>query len=199
MTTDKEINNEDQIEQSEKFDNVLSDHDYDGIKELDNPPPTWIKAVFFITILFSLLYAAHYFWFDQGEDQDKEYITQVEEYTKQFEQNNKAAGELVLLTDEASLTEGAAIYDEMNCFTCHGKKGEGNAVGPNLTDDYWIHGCDFTSVFNIIKNGNPAKGMTPFKAQLSDTRIQKVASFVYSKLKGTSPENSKAPQGEECK
>lgn len=199
MNPEKDMQNENQFENNENVDKNLTDHEYDGIKELDNPPPTWIMAIFFITILFSLLYAAHYFWFGQGESQDKEYITQVNEYTLEFEKNKQKTGELVLLKDEVSLTEGESIFNEMNCFTCHGKSGEGNAVGPNLVDDFWIHGCDFNSVFNIIKNGNPAKGMTPFKAQLSDTKIQKVTSFVLLKLKGSNPENPKAAQGVECK
>ena len=199
MNPEKDIQSENQFENNEHVDNSLTDHEYDGIKELDNPPPTWIMAIFFITILFSLLYAAHYFWFGQGESQDKEYITQVNEYTLEFEKNKQKTGELVLLKDEVSLTEGESIFNEMNCFACHGKSGEGNAVGPNLVDDFWIHGCDFNSVFNIIKNGNPAKGMTPFKAQLSDTKIQKVTSFVLLKLKGSNPENPKAAQGVECK
>ena len=75
--------------------------------------------------------------------------------------------------------------------------GEGNAIGPNLTDDAFLSGCDFQSVFNMVKNGNPAKGMTAFKAQLSDTKIQQVSSYVLS-LKGTNPANAKAPQGETC-
>ena len=85
----------------------------------------------------------------------------------------------------------------MNCFACHGMNGEGNAIGPNLTDDSWISGCDFQSVFNIIKNGNPTKGMTAFKGQISDQKIQKVSSYVLS-LNGTNPANAKEPQGEKC-
>ena len=85
----------------------------------------------------------------------------------------------------------------MSCFACHGMNGEGNAIGPNLTDNAWISGCDFPSVFNMIKNGNPAKGMTAFRTQLSDAKIQQVASYVLS-LRGTDPANAKEPQGEQC-
>ena len=198
MTNDKKFENEDQLKYNEKYDKNITDHDYDGIKELDNPPPIWIMAVFFITILFAMLYAAHYFWFNQGESQEKEYVTQVNEYDQQFKKST-TGGELVALTDEASLTEGAQIFKEMNCFACHGQNGEGNTVGPNLCDKFWLHGCDFKSIFSTIKNGFPTKGMTPFKMQLSDERIQKVASFVFSKLKGSSPQNQKAAQGVECK
>lgn len=199
MTNDKEINNNDQVEYNEKYDKTLTDHEYDGIKELNNPVPTWITAIFFITILFSLLYGAHYFWFGQGNDQDKEYLAMNDEYNQRFKQNNEQTAELTTLTDEASLNEGADIYKQMNCFACHGENGEGGVVGPNLTDDYWIHGCTFNDVFNTIKNGFPAKGMTPFKSQLSDEKIQKVSSFVMKKLIGSNPQNPKAPQGELCK
>lgn len=199
MTNDKEINDEGQVKYNEKYDKNITDHEYDGIKELNNPPPAWIMAVFFITILFAFLYAAHYFWFGQGEHQEKEYISQVNEYNMQFKQITQKTDRLTILTDEVSLNEGASVFKEMNCFACHGEHGEGNAVGPNLTDNFWINGCDFNSVFNTIKNGKPAKGMTPFKSQLSDMKIQKVASFILSELKNSNPENPKAPQGEECK
>ena len=86
----------------------------------------------------------------------------------------------------------------MNCFACHGMNGEGNAVGPNLTDDFAINGCDIKSTFEIIKIGKPAKGMTAFKGQISDDKIQKVSSYVIS-LVGTNPENAKEAQGVKCK
>jgi len=85
----------------------------------------------------------------------------------------------------------------MACMACHGIQLEGNAIGPNLVDEYWISGCSFEDVFNIIKNGNVSKGMTAFKMQLSDARIQKVASYVLS-LQGTNPPNAKAAQGDKC-
>lgn len=82
-------------------------------------------------------------------------------------------------------------------MACHGINGEGNAIGPNLTDEYALNGCDFMSTFNIIKEGNPAKGMTAFKGQISDEKIQKLASYVMSMV-GTNPDNAKDPQGEKC-
>jgi cytochrome c oxidase cbb3-type subunit 3 len=75
--------------------------------------------------------------------------------------------------------------------------GEGNAIGPNMTDEFWINGCKIQDLVNVIKNGVPAKGMTPFKAQMSDEKIQKVASYILS-LKGTNPANAKAAQGVKC-
>ncbi len=181
------------------LDEKLMDHDYDGIQELDNPPPKWIMAIFYITIGFAIIYGANYFWLGVGDDQWEKYDKKSQLHDEKYQQAGFAAGgePMKALTDEASLAAGKAIYTEMACFACHGMNGEGNAVGPNLTDDYWIMGCDFETIFNQVKNGNPAKGMTSYKAQLSEKKIQQVASYVLS-IRGSNPANPKAPQGEKC-
>lgn len=184
-------------ESSPEVDEHLSEHTYDGIEELDNPPPRWIMMLFYLTIGFSIIYAAYFFWFDIGDLQEAKYAKKSEQHDARYQMTSQSTDELMVLSDAADIEEGANIYREMSCFACHGMSGEGNAIGPNLTDNNWISGCDFKSIFNVIKNGNPAKGMTAFKTQLSDNRIQKVASFVVS-LKGSNPPNAKAPQGEAC-
>jgi cytochrome c oxidase cbb3-type subunit III len=184
--------------QHDQHDEKIMDHDYDGIHELDNPPPQWIMALFYLTIGFSIIYGAYYFWLKQGDHQDAEYVRKSEMHNQKYMIANVSTADMQPLTDASAIDEGKAIYKAMNCFACHGMNGEGNAIGPNLTDEFWLHGCDFQSVFNTIKNGVPAKGMTAFKAQMSDEKIQKVASYVLS-LKGTNPANAKAPQGEKCK
>ncbi len=178
-------------------DENLMDHDYDGIKELDNPPPRWIMLMFYITIGWSILYGAYYFWLKEGPSQDAEYEAKSMMHDQEFQITSLDADALVAFTDEASLAVGKQVYTDMACMACHGMNGEGNAVGPNLTDEYWLHGCDIQSVFNIIKNGQPAKGMTAFKGQISDEKIQQVASYVMS-LKGSKPANAKAAQGVKC-
>lgn len=178
-------------------DEYLNEHNYDGIQELDNPPPRWIMAIFYLTIGFSIIYAAYYFWLDVGDHQDAEYTRKSEFHDTKYNVKSESPEEMGILSNAADIEEGKTIYKEMNCFTCHGLNLEGNAIGPNLTDKAWIHGCDFQSIFNVIKNGVPAKGMTPFKAQLSDNRIQKVSSYIIG-LKGSNPENAKEPQGETC-
>jgi len=183
--------------QNELHEEKLTDHNYDGIHELDNPAPRWIMALFYITIGFSILYGAYYFWLKQGDHQEAEYAKKSEMHDKEYKLASLSTDSLTLLTDEKSIEAGKAVFKEMNCFACHGQNGEGNAIGPNLTDDSWINKCDFQSIFNVIKNGVPAKGMTPFKGQLSDDKIQKVASYVLS-LKGSNPPNAKAPQGVKC-
>jgi cytochrome c oxidase cbb3-type subunit 3 len=174
----------------------IEDHEYDGIKELDNPPPGWIMAVFYLTIGVSILYGAYYFWLHVGDQQETEFVKSVEmanlKYNKQ-----PVGGSLSQLSDPESIVAGKAIFSAMNCITCHGLNGEGNAIGPNLTDNYWLRGCKFEDIFNTIKNGNPAKGMIAFKAQLTDEKIRQVASYIMS-LKGSNPANAKAPQGVQC-
>ena len=183
--------------QHDLHDENIMDHDYDGIKELDNPPPRWIMALFYITIGFSIIYGAYYFWLKQGDHQDAEYARKSQIHDEKYQMNVQNTADLVALTDEASIEEGKTIYTEMNCLACHGMHGEGNAIGPNLTDEFWIHGCKIQELFNVIKNGEPAKGMTPFKGQMSDEKIQKVASYILT-MKGTNPANAKAAQGEKC-
>jgi cytochrome c oxidase cbb3-type subunit 3 len=183
--------------QGEPLDDHLDEHNYDGIEELDNPPPRWIMNIFYITIAFSIIYAAYFFWLDVGDHQEARYDKKSELHEAEYQMASVTSEAMGALTDAADLEEGKTIYQAMNCFACHGMLGEGNAIGPNLTDNAWISGCDFESVFTIIKNGNPAKGMTAFRGQLSDSRIQKVASYVIS-IVGTEPPNAKAPQGEIC-
>lgn len=183
--------------QYDSHDEHMADHNYDGIQELDNPPPRWIMALFYITIGFSIIYGAYYFWLKQGDHQDAEYARKSAKHEEKYNLNNQSSGEIILLTDAASLEEGKQIYKDMNCFACHGMNGEGNAIGPNMTDEYWLHGCKIQDVVNVIKNGVPAKGMAPYKGQLSDEKILKVSSYVLS-IVGSNPPNQKAAQGEKC-
>ncbi len=181
-------------DQNEEHD---AEHNYDGIQELDNPPPRWIMAIFYLTIGFSIIYAAYFFWFDVGDLQDEQYVKKSQIHDTKYKVANESSSELMALTDAADIEAGKAIFSEMSCFACHGMNGEGNAIGPNLCDDVSLNGCDFQSTFNIIKNGKPAKGMAAYKAQLSDSRIQGVTSYVLS-LRGSNPANAKEPQGETC-
>ena len=101
---------------------------------------------------------------------------------------------MAALTDEASLAAGKKIWDTQ-CFTCHLNDG-GGSIGPNMTDDYWIHGGDMASIVNIIKVGVPTKGMIPWETTLSADQILQVSSFIKVKLVGTTPAAPKAPQGD---
>ncbi|MBN2668509.1 MAG: c-type cytochrome [Bacteroidales bacterium] len=192
MTNDN-IQNQDEYIHNEELDQKLMDHDYDGIKELDNPAPAWIMAIFYITIFFSVMYGAYYFWFGQGPNQDEEYELAFAEHDVEYA-SQKSTEKLGLLTDEASINEGMATFQQQ-CVACHGMNGEGG-IGANLTDGQWIHGCSFDDVYKIISEGGP-NGMMSYKAMLSETKIQQVSSYILTKLKGTNVAG-KAAEGEAC-
>lgn len=194
MTNDDQIKNDDNYTHIEEFDEKLLDHDYDGIRELDNPAPAWIMAIFYITIFISVAYGAYYFWIGDGPNQIEEYVQENVDHLEKYgsQESNEV---LAIVTDEASLDEGKAIYLK-NCIACHGANGEGG-IGANLTDDNWIHGCDFESVFGVVKNGAP-NGMISYKTQMGDKKIQNVASYILTKLKGANTAG-KAAEGEACK
>lgn len=173
------------------------EHNYDGIQELDNPAPRWIMMIFYITIGFSIIYAAYFFWFDVGDLQIARYAKKSQAHDVKYQMVSQSSDEIMALTDPNDIAEGAQIFIDMACMACHGANGEGNAIGPNLTDNSWLNGCSFQDVFSMIKNGKPAKGMTAFKTKLSDTRIQKVASYILS-MQGSNPPNAKGPQGDTC-
>lgn len=123
-----------------------------------------------------------------------EAMVAAEPETEKVEAEPEPASQLVALTDAASLDAGKQIWDTQ-CFTCHLNDG-GGSIGPNLTDDYWIHGGDMASIVNIIKVGVPAKGMIPWEGTLSPDQIMQVSSFIKVKLVGSTPAVAKAPQGE---
>ena len=139
------------------------------------------------------MYGAYYFWFGQGPKQAEEYLIEVAEHNEKYKSEN--TGEvLAVITDEAALEEGKAIFMK-NCVACHLADGEGS-IGANLTDATWIHGCDFESVIGVIKEGAP-NGMIAYKSQMGDQKIQKVASYILTKLKGTN-KAGKVAEGKEC-
>ena len=194
MTNDDQIKNDDNYTHIEEFDEKLMDHDYDGIKELDNPAPAWIMAIFYVTIFFAVAYGAYYFWIGDGPNQIEEYAQENAEHIEKYgsQESNEA---LALVTDEADLAEGKDIYMK-NCVACHGVNGEGG-IGANLTDANWIHGCNFDNVFDVIKDGAP-NGMISYKTQMSDKKIQNVTSYILTELSGKNAAG-KAVEGEACK
>jgi len=171
---------------------VLLDHEYDGIRELDNDLPGWWKWLFYLCILFSVIYILRYHVFNTGDLQEAEYTKEIAE-AEANKPPEVDVSTLVRLEDEASLAGGKVVFDK-HCVVCHLSKGEG-LVGPNLTDEYWINGGSFKDIFQTIKVGVPAKGMISWKDQLNTTEMQQVASFIMA-LQGTNPPNPKDPQGE---
>jgi len=257
----------------DKEKDILLDHDYDGIQELDNDLPPWWLWLFYATIVFAGIY---FFWFHVagfGDDQATRYLKEMDPtwtpppayssgllpeykspyyapaekvspyleaqfaayigpnvpvealiieamrrsgkeelellkttYPDLFAQMETYTGPKVaaagmaaaltdveLLTDETSMAAGFDIF-KVNCASCHGNEGQG-LIGPNLTDDFWIHGPKIDNIANTIYNGVPAKGMIAWRGVLSNDQIQQVSSYVMS-LHGNTPLNPKAPEGQ---
>ncbi|GAB4492096.1 MAG: cbb3-type cytochrome c oxidase N-terminal domain-containing protein [Saprospiraceae bacterium] len=174
-------------------------HAYDGIRELDNRLPPWWVNLFILTIIWGAGYMWYYHWGGSGPSSEEEYKIQVETAKKEIavalagKANAIDESNVTALTDASALGEGELIFKNV-CATCHGQRGEG-AVGPNFTDEYWIHGGGIKNVFKVIKYGVPEKGMISWQTQLKPADIQKVASYILT-LKGTNPPNPKAPQGD---
>lgn len=174
-------------------------HDYDGIRELDNSLPPWWVYMFYITIVFAGIYLWWYHWSDKGQGQIQEYEYAMEEGEKvKVAYLSKMADAInetnvVVLSDASALNEGKTTF-KTYCAACHLETG-GGSVGPNLTDDYWIHGGGIKNIFKTIKYGVPTKGMISWKDQLRPSEMQKVASYITT-LHGTNPPGGKAPQGE---
>lgn len=175
------------------------EHEFDGIKELDNPTPAWFMYLFYATMVIAVGYMFYYHVFDWGQLQDEEYATEIMEAEEAKKAYLAKAANIIdensvtESTDAAVISAGQAIYNT-NCVACHGDKGQG-VVGPNLTDEYWLHGGSINKVFKTIKYGIPEKGMISWEKTLSPKQIADVSNFINS-LKGSNPANAKAPQGE---
>ncbi len=180
-------------------DDIMLDHDYDGIKELNNHLPPWWKFLFYFTIVLGVAYFIHYEWLGTGMNQYEEYQAEVEqaeiEIAARMELMANSVDEtnVELLADNTNLMAGKEVFN-LNCIACHGEVAQGTNVGPNLTDMYWIHGGDIKDVFKSVKYGFEGK-MVPWGEQLRPSEIQQVASYVLS-LQGSEPANAKAPEGE---
>jgi cytochrome c oxidase cbb3-type subunit III len=177
----------------------LLDHDYDGIMELDNNLPPWWLYMFYGTIIFAAIYSMYFFGmgdFKQQDELNNEIAVAEAQITKFKEKNGPSIDEnsAVLLTDAAQLKDGEEIYSK-NCVACHAANG-GGGVGPNFTDDAWIHGNTINDLFKTIKYGVPEKGMIPWESQLNPEQIQNVASYILTEFKGKNVEGGKEPQGE---
>jgi cytochrome c oxidase cbb3-type subunit III len=190
------INDSVEIDHEER---ITMDHNYDGIRELDNSLPPWWKYGFYLTILFAVVYLIHFHVTKTGDLSAQEYNNEVAKaqadiaaYMK-TSANNVDESNVKYLDAADALKSGAGIY-QANCAACHGKLGEG-VVGPNLTDDYWIHGGGIVDIFKTVKYGFAERGMKAWKDDLSPVQMAEVSSYVKS-LKGTNPANPKEKQGD---
>lgn len=183
----------------EEEEEIILDHNYDGIKELDNVLPPWWVYLFYATIVFGVVYLIR-FHIAGGDTPEMEYekaMAKAKYEMEQYKEKTPNAFDIesvALLTESSDLQRGKAVFN-LNCASCHIRDG-GGGIGPNLTDEHWILGGGFKNVFNTIyKGGRDGKGMVAWKGVLKPQDIQKVASYVIS-LGGTTPAKPKKPQGE---
>lgn len=181
---------------------LLLDHEYDGIKELDNHMPVWWLWLFYFTIAWGAGYLVYYYMLG-GPSQEELYEMEMAAAEEQY--NLDGSGGLqpdeavnfdwAYLDDEARIAEGRELFMSTSnlCFTCHGNSGEG-LVGPNLTDNMWLHGCSAEDLANSIIQGYPEQGMLPYGSgtPLQPEQVQNLISFIAS-IQGTDPANAKAP------
>ncbi len=178
---------------------IILDHNYDGIRELDNVLPPWWVYMFYATIIFGVGYLVR-FHVVGDYTQSLEYDQEVAQAKLDIEAYKKTAKNLVdvntveVLTDASDLSAGQKIF-EVNCVACHMADG-GGGIGPNLTDAHWILGGGIKNVFNTIsEGGRDGKGMVAWKQSLKPLEMAQVASYVLQ-FQGTTATNPKAPEGE---
>lgn len=177
---------------------ALLDHNYDGIQELDNALPPWWKYGFIITIGFAFVYLLNFHVFGNGKNPTEEYQAemnnaQIEKEVYESKNKDRIDEEHVSMADAAGI-QSAQVNFLANCVACHGAKGEGG-VGPNLTDDYWLHKGSLNDIYHTLKVGYPDKGMQSWASKFSPKEMSQLASYVKT-LKGTNPPNGKVPQGD---
>ncbi len=190
MTKSKEI---------EEEDTIILDHNYDGIKELDNRLPPWWLYGFYLTIVFAVVYLVR-FHVIGDYSQAEEYQREVAQAKIEIEAYLATAKDIInvdnvtFLDSSSDLAKGEKIYTQ-NCVACHRADG-GGGIGPNLTDEHWILGGGIKNIFNTISEGGRAgKGMVAWKTDLSAKEMQQVASYVIT-LQENNPEDGKAPEGD---
>ncbi|TVQ10674.1 MAG: hypothetical protein EA364_12015 [Balneolaceae bacterium] len=180
----------------------LLNHEYDGIQELDNPMPPWWLYGFYFTIALSVVYLLWYDVLGIGPSQSEEYQREMAAAAEMYGVDPGAApgttvdyAALEILTDQASLDAGRIVYTNpaQLCVTCHGANAQG-LVGPDLTNEYWKHGCDLPSLMISVKVGFPQQGMPAYGSgsRLTDLQLQQLASYLIS-LRGSNPDGAKAP------
>lgn len=176
-------------------------HSFDGIRELDNHLPPWWKWLFYATIVWAVIYFTVYHLsesFPLSVDEYQNELAVAEEKARILRASQPAAdidvNTLEYISDAALIEKGKVTFLG-NCVACHRNDGGGNTIGPNLTDNYWLHGGGIKNIFTTIKTGVVEKGMPAWGKAMSPQEVRNVAFYIMS-LQGSNPANGKAPQGE---
>ncbi len=182
----------------EKEQDIMLEHEYDGIRELDNSLPPWWKYGFIITIIVAGIYLMHFHVLGTGKNPTQEYEAELAQAKIEMDayaalSKDKIDENNIQMSDAAGIAEGNEIYQQM-CWACHGKLGEGGA-GPNLTDKNWIHQGSLNAIYASIKHGYPEKGMQAWEKQYSPKQINNLVSYIKT-LQGTNPPNPKPAEGD---
>jgi len=179
----------------------LLEHSYDGIQEFDNPMPRWWIYLFWATIIFSILYFLNVPGFGIGKGRIADYdkamaaAAAADAKRKAAQPAGASAEQLAAMTKDASvLALGKQVFGQ-NCAACH-RADAGGQIGPNLTDDYWLHGGALDQIHKTVTDGVLEKGMPPWSKVLKPNQLDAVVAYVYT-LRGTNPPNPKAPQGDQ--
>jgi cytochrome c oxidase cbb3-type subunit 3 len=187
----------------EKEKSIDLGHDYDGIRELDNHLPPWWKGLFWGCIIWGAIYMVMYhvtFSLPLSTEEYDNQVAEAEAAKKALLASQPAAvideNTLVYDANAEFIEKGKAVFTGNNCQSCHRDDGGGNTIGPNLTDNFWIHGGSIKNVFVTIKNGVVEKGMPAWGKVMSPQDVRNVTFYVMS-LRGSNPPNGKAPQGTE--
>lgn len=175
----------------------MLEHSYDGIQELDNRIPPWFTTLFAATVVFAGIYMFDYHVFSSSPLSAEEYnqeiaLADLHRRIVLATEGSIDESQMTALTDPAAIQRGAGEFGKY-CVSCHGNMGQGT-VGPNLTDDYWIHGGGVRNVYATIKQGVPAKGMISWQLVFTPKQIQELASYVLT-LRGTNPPGAKKAEG----
>ena len=196
MTTELGLTN---MPNDDKPDHLL-DHSYDGIQEFDNPMPRWWVYLFWATIIFSILYFLNVPGFGIGKgriadyDRDMAAAAAADAKRKAAEPAGASGEQLMAMTKDASVVAlGKQVFGQ-NCAACH-RADAGGQIGPNLADDYWLHGGTLEQIHKTVVDGVLEKGMPPWGKVLKPNQLDAVVAYVYT-LRGTNPPNPKAPQGD---
>ncbi len=184
----------------EEEETIMLDHNYDGIRELDNHLPPWWKWLLYGSIVWAFFYLIAYHVTDSLPLQTEEYNTEVA-YADEQIRKMKAANpgtvidenSVVFTSDAAALMDGQQTFKNI-CSSCHRMDGGGD-IGPNLTDQYWKHGGSIKDVFKVVRDGVPNTNMVSWGGALSPEKMQNVSSYLLT-LQGTNPPNGKAPEGD---